>query len=177
MMKYITEQKKKCGLRIKRIRELLGYTEADFGKLMGLTENTIINIEKGDGFNSNTISIVSYYTGISLKDIFDFTGDLPNVVNLKYTFLKNVKKYNNETLIKLLNRRITIKAIIEELVNKTSYFKTPKRIKEIREYIHNEYNKNASSSIVSQALSNAYNDKLLKRTRDGMRNYSYFKDK
>lgn len=175
MIKYITEQKKRCGLRIKRIRELLGYTEADFGKLITLTENTIINIEKGEGFNSNTISIISFYTGISLKDIFDFTGKLPDAINLKRAFLRNVKKHNNEALDKILNRRTTIKAIIEELVSDTDYFKTPRRTKEIKEHIHNEYNKNTSSSIISQALSNAHNSNLLKRTRSGVRNYAYFK--
>ncbi|PZP51496.1 MAG: hypothetical protein DI598_03115 [Pseudopedobacter saltans] len=175
MNKYILEQKKKSGARIKMIRELLDYTPNEFAILTGLTENTISNVENGEGFNSNTISIISFLTGIELKELFNYSGDLPTAANLKQTFLKNVKKYNKEALSNVLNRRVTIKMIIEELVNNKDFFELPRKTKEIQDYIQKEYQKSASSSIISQALDNAFKDKIIQRKRNGLRNYIYYK--
>lgn len=173
MDKYIIEQKKKCGLRVKQIRKTLGYTEAEFGKLINLSENTIINIESGGGFNSNSISLISFFTGISLTNLFDYNTLIHDTELLKNTFKKNVKKYNSDVWEKISNPTLTIKSIILILCKNSKYFNIPRKVSEVKSYIEDEFQKKTSSSVISQALVNAYNNKTLKRTKSGLRNYLY----
>jgi len=173
--KYITTQKEKVGSRFCQIRQWLGYSTSDFAILLGLTESTILNIEKGEGFSSNTICIVSFFTNLSLKELFDYSGALPGKETFQKTFLRKVKQYNSAGLDRLNKKRTSIKSILEQLIKETNFFKTPRQTRDVREFLQEEYQIDATSSVVSQSLTNAFHEGLLKRKIITVRNYLYYR--
>lgn len=141
--------------------------------LIGVTENTVVNIEKGEGFSSNTIAMLSFYTGLPLSQLFDYGGLLPESERFKKTFLRQVKKNNMENFERLKQKRNTIRSLLKELATETDYFNTPRKTHEVREHLLEKFGIKTTSPIISQALINASKSGLLKRTIHGLRNYTY----
>lgn len=149
---YIHEQKKKIGDRIQQIIAILDLEPAQFAALTKLTVNTIINIECGKGFNSNTILNISFYTGMPLSVLLDISSEKIDKTTLIRSFWNNVRTYNSSEYEKFNEKSFTIVAAIRRLIEETSFFDIPKKTGEVRNRISMDYSVNLESSAVSQAL-------------------------
>lgn len=176
MEKYIIEQKKKIGKKFYVIRTALKLSENEFAILTKVSPNTIRNIESGVGFNSNSILSISFFLGIPISELLDL-----EVVNLDFKvmseqFWDRVKKYNKDGMLNYNRKRISIKELLITIISDTDYFNESRQVKDIVKFLREEYKIEASSSIVSQTLSNLEKNNTLKRKiLNGVRNYWYFK--
>jgi transcriptional regulator with XRE-family HTH domain len=176
MEKYIIEQKKKIGKKFYVIRTALKLSENEFAILTKVSPNTIRNIESGVGFNSNSILSISFFLGIPISELLDL-----EVVNLDFQimseqFWDRVKKYNKDGMLNYNKKRISIKELLITIISDTDYFNESRQVKDIVKFLREEYKIEASSSIVSQTLSNLEKNNTLKRKiLNGVRNYWYFK--
>ncbi|MGS2765319.1 hypothetical protein [Sinomicrobium sp. M5D2P9] len=175
MEKFIQEQRKKIGLRIQKIIDILGLKPTQFAALTKLTPNTITHISSAKGFNSNTILHISFYTGMPLDVLLDLSSNKIDKKTLVKNFWQNVETHNPSAYNKFKEKRFTIVEAIKKLIEEASFFDKPKKTGEVREYLETEYYKSASSATISQALNNLFEEGLLRRKKIGLRNYAYYK--
>lgn len=174
MQNYIQDQKEKTGIRLTRILSILELESSQFAKLTNLAANTILNIEKGKGFNSNTLLTISFYTGLSLSELLNFDSFEIKENELKKTFWKNIENYNYTKYLNYQKTSTTINDVIQKLINETTFFSTPKKTGEVKKKIKKDYSLDLTSSSISQALSDLVKNGILKKEKLSLRNYVYF---
>jgi|GEM_PF-1264353 len=176
MEEFIKAKKIILGQKFEQYRNLLGYTKAEFATLIALSPSTINNIEKGNGFNSNSLLLYSYYLGLNASEILDINVKLPEPKQFKADFDKKAEEINPIDFKKVRDARKTLKNIIEQLASDKLYFKSGKIVDVVRKDLKSEFDKDYESSVISQALINAVEEKFLsrKKVKENNKDYVYY---
>lgn len=96
METFTTSSQLPIGKKIARVRELLGYTQADLAALMSVTQQAISKMEASNKVDDLTIRRVANCLGIKKEAIKNFSNDLliELLKNKGYTS-KNTKAANS----------------------------------------------------------------------------------
>ena len=122
--------RKIIGKNIKNLRLALGLSQLNFGTLVELSKATIVNIEGAkNGYNLNLIDKISDFTGYTLSQLSneDFEHD-----SLIREIL--IERYRNQSYYKILEATPEIVFAVKYKLYGSDFFKSPKQVKEIKEF-------------------------------------------
>ena len=172
VIEIINNEKEQIGNRVRQLRELLSLTRPVLSGAIGITSQTLMSIESGKGFTGDYILSVSHFFGMELSELTSYKTPLPDESAFRARIKTYHKKHKSDAC-KVLDNPPTLKALIEFRLINSNFFKSkPRSVKEITDYLKEEYNLIFKSSIVSQALTTSVKDGLLKRKPEG-KNFLY----
>jgi transcriptional regulator with XRE-family HTH domain len=122
--------RKIIGKNIKNLRLLLGLSQYNFATLVELSKATIVNIESAKkGYNLDLIDKISDFTGYSMSQLSNdtFKANIQIRENL-------IEKYRNKSSYRVLVTTPEIVYAVKYKLLESDFFKSPKEIKEIREF-------------------------------------------
>lgn len=112
----------RIGAELRARREAMSFSQNDIANMTGLTVNTISALEKGRGSTLNNFLLICRALKTQPKEIFMNDIDLTPL----YTLPPSTK------------HRIDITQKLDELVNNSDFFRTPKRVSEVIEKLESD---------------------------------------
>lgn len=110
------------GAKLRARREAMSFSQNDIASMTGLTVNTVSALEKGKGSTLNNFLLICRAMKIQPKDVFANDIDLTPL----YTLPPSTK------------HRIDITRKLDELVNNSDFFQSPKRVAEVIEKLESD---------------------------------------
>lgn len=151
------EYQRAFGVRVRTLRENVGWTQVDLAVHAGVSEYQISVIENGhQGPNFQTLRAISIALGIHPKELFDF----------KYSLKLN-------TIFPQKHRiRPGVTKLVRELI-RSSFFEKERSVAEVVSLIKDKSQRTPTSSEVSSVLSVMIRRHELAVTQRNGRNYYY----
>jgi transcriptional regulator with XRE-family HTH domain len=166
--KAIDKEKVEIGDRIIKLRKLLSLSQNDLGLAIGVSVPTIVAIETGIGFTGDYFIAISHFFGMTLSELTSLNLPLPDEVMFREKLETLHKKQNPQAYKILIENKPTLKVIIHSRLLKTDFLKDNyRRVKEINDFLKENYGLNYKSSILSEALATEYEMGFLKRNKSG----------
>jgi transcriptional regulator with XRE-family HTH domain len=119
------------GAELRARREAMSFSQNDIANMTGLTVNTVSALEKGKGSTLNNFLLICRALKIQPKDVFTNDIDLTPL----YTLPPSTK------------RRVDITKKLDELVNHSDFFHTPKRVAEVIEKLESDKSESNKFSV------------------------------
>lgn len=168
MNKAIHKEKIEIGDRVFKLRTLLSLSQNELSHAIGVSVPTIVAIETGKGFTGDYIIAISHFFGMTLSELTSLNLPLPDEVMFREK-LETLHKKQNPQAYKILIENIpTLKVIIHTRLLKTDFLKDNyRRVKEINDFLKENYSLEYKSSILSEALATEYKLGVLKRKKSG----------
>jgi transcriptional regulator with XRE-family HTH domain len=149
------DYQKAFGIRVRKLREEVGWTQVDLAIHAGISEYQISVIENGhQGPNFQTLRAIAIALGIHPKDLFDFKYPL----KLNTSFPQKERESPGAT--KLIHNLIL-----------SSFFGKERTVSDVVSVIKNQFNRKVTSSEVSSILLAITRRNELHVTQRNGRNY------
>ena len=148
----------KIGAHIRKLRKIAGLSINDISDMTGFTQSSLSAIENGGETNTSHLVEIAKAIGVQPLEIFN----IPFVIKPRYKL--SPKRQDRDMLTFRINK----------LYNETDFFHTPVFVKDVIEFLEDEYKIKARSSAVSQILKRLVSESKLKYSKVGRQN-SYSK--
>lgn len=168
----IIRETKLLGQRIKALRESANHTRKQMAATLGLSEGTLISIERGeDSIDFKYIVAIAEYFGMKTPDLVNTEKDLLSAREIRSGMLRyhtEKESFSKDLLNQTPKLTWCLKRLCEE-----GYFNMPRKVKDISEKIHDQFEVKFDSSKISNALIKLFNEGHLIRSKSGEKNYLY----
>ena len=155
MAKYHNiRETRKLGSRIKELRLANEFNVEDIASMTGFARQTIASIENGSNANSSYLIEIAKAIGVHPMEIFNFA------VELRPRFKLSPNRINSNLLTLRLHK----------LCSETDFFKTPKLVSEVCNYLLSEFKIKSNSTKVSVVLKRLVNEGKLQYSKSGRKN-------
>ena len=138
------------GTRLKTLRENLSIEKKELKDAITISVGTITNIEKGTGFNGDSIIRLAYFFSLTLAELADKNYKIPGGPVLKEKIIA-FRELHNLPKLSLLYKAPEIKIVVEQWLLPSGFFDLERTVEEILSKC-SEYNFNYSSSSMSNEL-------------------------
>ena len=149
----------KIGTKIRDIRSKAGFSLDDIADMTGFTQSSLSGIENGSETGISRLIEVAKAIGVHPKELLD----VPIEIKPRFPLSPKRKERNRLTFT------------ITTLCRETDFFRTPRFVRDVIEYLRNEYKTKTTAPSVSVVLLRLVEQGSLLKKKQGRQNLYFTK--